>query len=253
MTEPQDRLELLRRLTPARVGLGRCGDGLPTPALLDFELAHARARDAVHAELDVPALQDALAARLPDLATIVVRSCAPDRDTYLQRPDLGGLLHPDDEVELSTGDCDLVFVVADGLSATAVQAHATETLFEATRGLHALTIAPLVIARQARVALGDPVGSKLGARLSVVLIGERPGLSSPDSLGAYLTFGPRPGRTNAERNCVSNIRSSGLTPKTAGARIASLATEALRREISGVRLKDRSDTSIAGKVRRELR
>lgn len=252
MTEPLDRLARLRQLTPARVGLGRCGDGLPTRALLDFELAHACARDAVRAELDVPALQADLAVELQDWTTLAVRSRAPDRDIYLQRPDLGALLHPDDEAQLSCGEYDLLFVLADGLSATAVHRHAVTTLVETLRHLPSLTRAPLVIARQARVALGDPLGSKLGAQLSVVLIGERPGLSSPDSLGAYLTFAPQPGRTNAERNCISNIRGAGLAPAAAGARIASLVTEALRTRVSGVRLKDRSEASIAEEARPKL-
>lgn len=252
MRRAPDPLAQLRQLTPARVGLGRCGDGLPTRALLDFELAHARARDAVHTVLDVHRLQKEIAALRPETMTLAVRSRALDRNVYLQRPDLGGLLHPDDEAQLSTGPYDLVFLLADGLSAMAVHAHAAETLVETIRSLSSLTVGPAIIARQARVALGDPVGSKLGARLSVVLIGERPGLSSPDSLGAYLTFDPQPGRTNAERNCISNIRAEGLAPSAAGARIASLATEALRKRVSGIRLKDRFDRSIRGHARREI-
>ncbi len=253
MRESRDLFALLRGLTPARVGLGRSGDALPTRALLDFELAHARARDAVRAELDVAALQETLAVRLPDWATHVVRTRAPDRHTYLQRPDLGALLHPDDEGALTAGGYDLVFLVADGLSATAVHAHAVETLAATLPRLATLAIAPLVIATQARVALGDPVGARLGATASVVLIGERPGLSSPDSLGAYLTFAPRPGRTNAERNCISNIRSQGLQPADAGPRLALLVQAALRGRVSGVGLKDRSDTSIEDAERRALR
>jgi ethanolamine ammonia-lyase small subunit len=252
VTEREDAWDLLRRLTPARIGLGRSGDGLPTPALLDFQLAHARARDAVTAELDVPALRKELAARLPGWTSLSVRSRALDRDVYLQRPDLGGLLLREDASQLAAGSYDVAFVIADGLSATAVQAHAPETLAETVRGLPSLRLAPLVIARQARVALGDPVGAALGAELSVVLIGERPGLSSPDSLGAYLTFAPRPGRTNAERNCVSNIRYDGLPPKQAGARIASLVSDALSKKISGIHLKDRSDPSTSAESRPEL-
>ncbi len=235
----------LQSLTPARVGLGRVGDSLPTRALLEFELAHARARDAVYAELDTELLVGALAAAMPGRASLVVRSRADDRSTYLQRPDLGASLHPEDESKLAPGDFDVTFVLADGLSATAVHAHAVATLMEATRLLGSVSVAPWVVAYQARVALGDPIGAALAARLVVMLIGERPGLSSPDSLGAYLTFDPRAGRTDAERNCISNIRTGGLPPAAAGARIAALVTESLRRRVSGVALKDRSDAALA--------
>ncbi len=244
MSETGDPLERLRALTPARVGLGRCGDGLPTAALLDFELAHARARAAVGAELDVDALCAETASRLPERRCLVVCSAAPDRATFLQRPDLGARLHPGDAETLAPGDFDLCLVLADGLSAGAVQHHAVSTAAALLDAGPAWTVAPLEVARHARVALGDPIASALGARLVVVLIGERPGLTSPESLGAYLTFAPRPGRTNAERNCVSNIRPDGLPPAAAGAQIAALAAAALRLRLSGVHLKDRGETTL---------
>ncbi len=232
----------LRAFTPARVAIGRCGDGLPTAALLDFQLAHARARDAVWAELDVPALGAAIRAHLGTDATVLaVATQAPDRRTYLQRPDLGRALTPASRQTLPTaGAWDVAIVVADGLSAPAVHAHAPATVLALLAELAPLRIAPIVLARQARVALGDEIGAALGVQLVVMLIGERPGLSSPDSLGAYLTFAPRPGRQNHERNCVSNIRAAGLPPAAAARRIAFLVKTALEMRISGVALKDRS-------------
>ncbi|NNL85118.1 MAG: ethanolamine ammonia-lyase subunit EutC [Myxococcales bacterium] len=248
MSDRPDPWERLRQLTPARIGLGRTGDALPTRALLDFQLAHARARDAVRAELDVPRLRRELATALPDWPSVAVSSCAADRDLYLQRPDLGGKLHPEDAGELRAGAFDAVFILADGLSATAVHAHALAVLAGVASRLGSLALAPLVIARQARVALGDPIGAALGARLSVILIGERPGLSSPDSLGAYLTFAPQAGRTDAERNCISNIRRGGLPPGAAAERLAGLVLDSLRLRISGVALKDRSEPTLVGET-----
>jgi ethanolamine ammonia-lyase small subunit len=215
----------LKRLTPARVGLGRAGNGLPTAAHLAFQAAHAAARDAVHAELDVPRLQAAL-----PMPSLVVRSACPDRRTYLRRPDLGRLLAPGTSLDPVPG-C-IAFVICDGLSATAVQPHAAPVL--AAIGLDG----PVVIATQGRVALGDPIGSALQAEAVVVLIGERPGLSSPDSLGIYLTWQPRPGRTDAERNCISNIRPEGLPPVQAALKCRWLIDEMRRLKLSGVALKD---------------
>lgn len=258
-----DAWERLRRFTPARIGLGRTGDALPTDALLDFQLAHARARDAVHAVLDVQRLRADLASALPDWPSVAVRTRAPERDTYLQRPDLGEQLNPDDSASLMAGAFDAsadlgasafdaAFILADGLSATAVHAHALEVLTAVTERLSDFSLAPLVIATQARVALGDEIGAKLSAQLTVMLIGERPGLSSPDSLGAYLTFAPRPGRTHAERNCISNIRVGGLSPAVAAERIAGLARESLRLRVSGIALKDRSEPALVSQKAREL-
>ena len=232
----------LRALTPARIALGRAGQSLPTRAHLEFQLAHARARDAVHAALDVATLREALAA--VKLETAAVRSAAPDRATYLQRPDLGRRLDPSSRAALAAmalpGAAEVAVVVADGLSARAAQSHAPLVLAELVPRLREAgwRIAPVVVALQARVALGDEIGALLHARLVLVLLGERPGLSAPDSLGAYLTWDPRPGRTDAERNCVSNIRPEGLVPALAADRLHYLMLEAARRRLSGVALKD---------------
>jgi len=227
----------LRPFTPARIALGRAGSGLPTSELLRFGLAHARARDAVHAALDA----DALAARLRELGLSpqIVKSAAPDRATYLRRPDLGRRLAPNSAI--SKSDHPFALAIEDGLSALAVERHAVPLV----RALIALApqrwaAAPVAIALQGRVALGDEIGAAFGAQLVVVLIGERPGLSSPDSLGAYLTFAPRLGRTDAERNCVSNIRPEGLGIEAAARRIDWIAAAGVARAVTGVGLKDES-------------
>lgn len=231
----------LRQTTPARIGLGRIGHALPLDEVLQFQLAHARARDAVHAALDAEALAAELA---PDLAlkpVLQVESAAPDRASYLRRPDLGRRLSDRSAALLAAagGRHDVVFVIADGLSATGVQASAARLLRACMAELGGLDIAPVVIARQARVALGDPIGEALGARVCVMIIGERPGLSVPDSLGIYLTFAPRTGRSDAERNCISNIHGAGgLAPHEAAATLGWLLREALRRQLSGIDLKD---------------
>lgn len=239
-----DPWDTLRRFTPARIALGRSGASLPTDEVLRFALAHAQARDAVHLVLDVPALRDALSHHG---ATLVVRSRATDRATYLLRPDLGRQLDDDGAASLAAASNpaarpDLAFVVADGLSALAVQRHAPPLLDALLPLLEPdWSVAPIVIALQARVALGDEIGERLGARLVAVLIGERPGLSSPDSLGVYLTWSPKRGRSDAERNCVSNIRPEGLGYDAAARRIAWLLGEAARLGLTGVGLKDGSD------------
>ena len=227
----------LRTLTPARIGLGRAGSGVPTSELLAFGLAHARARDAVHAKLDVDGLVSAFHSM--NFQVQVVKSAAPDRATYLRRPDLGRKLAEKENLQKSKNP--IALVIADGLSALAVQRHAVPLI----RDLIALAPqrwagAPAAIALQGRVAIGDGIGERLGAQLVVVLIGERPGLSSPDSLGAYLTFAPHVGRTDAERNCVSNIRPEGLGYEAAARRIDWLAAAALARGLTGIGLKDES-------------
>ena len=232
----------LRGLTQARVGLGRSGQALPTAALLDFQLAHARARDAVQAVLDTAALAAALGQ-----PAIPVRSRAGDLVTHLQRPDLGRQLDPADAALLVAGDWDLAIVIGDGLSATAVQNHAAPLVAALYARLPDWRIAPPVIARHARVALGDAIGAALGARIVLVLVGERPGLSAPDSLGAYLTFAPCLGLTDAQRNCVSNIRPPhGLGHAAAAERIAWLLAAALQHGLSGVALKDETPPSASG-------
>lgn len=234
----------LRRHTPARIALGRAGSSLPTAEWLRFAAAHAEARDAVHLPLDVARLRDELRADdWPEGA--VVQSRATTREIYLRRPDLGRRLAAPSEPTLSGAPVDLAIVLGDGLSAAALQSHAVPLLSSLRTALDGrLSLAPPVIATQARVALGDEIGALLKARVVLMLIGERPGLSSPDSLGAYLTHAPAIGRSDAERNCVSNIRPQGLTPALAAQRIAWLLLEALRRRLSGVGLKDDSDTAL---------
>ncbi|TXG95158.1 MAG: ethanolamine ammonia-lyase subunit EutC [Rhodocyclaceae bacterium] len=240
----------LAGLTAARIALGRVGASLPTEAVLRFDVAHALARDAVHTPLDLTALAAAWRARQGE-AAMIVHSRAGDRHSYLQRPDLGRRLDEASATRLAalaTAETDLAIVVADGLSATGVAAHVLDLLDELLPRLRGLSRAPLVLAGQGRVALGDEIGALLKARLVLVLLGERPGLSSPDSLGAYLTFAPRPGRLDAERNCVSNIRPAGLPLPQAAARLAWLIDAALTRRLTGVGLKDESDApQIGGK------
>lgn len=237
----------LARFTPARIALGRAGSGLPTVEVLRFALAHAEARDAVHAALDAGALAADLA-RI-GYASVTVDSAVPDRTTYLLRPDLGRRLSPAGREVLNAmaaSSPDLVPVVGDGLSAPAAQAHAAPLLAALRPWMEAagLRLAPAVIVRQARVAVGDEVGVLLGGRAVLVLIGERPGLSAPDSLGAYLTYAPAIGRNDGERNCLSNIRPAGLSYDLAAFRLAWLVGEAFRRSLSGVGLKDESDRLV---------
>lgn len=237
-----DPWHTLRGFTRARIALGRTGHALPTDALLAFELSHAKARDAVHHPLDVDALRCALLAE--GFATLDAHSAAPDRAHYLRRPDLGRRLAAESRAALEQAPAsrpELTFVVADGLSAFAAAHHAVPLLVAARAKLEGWRIGPVVVARQARVALGDEIGAVLGATFVAVLIGERPGLSSPDSLGIYLTYGPRVGRTDAERNCISNVRPEGLGYAEAAHKLHYLLTQARRLSLTGVALKDDSE------------
>jgi ethanolamine ammonia-lyase small subunit len=241
----------LRALTPARVGLGRSGAGLPTEALLGFTLDHARARDAVRAAFDTENLIAALGAL--GLDPVQVASRAPNRRDYLRRPDLGRMCDADSQrllADRARGPCDLVLVMADGLSPAAVNLHAAGVIRELLPLLTQAGIVPghVVTASGARVALGDEIGALLKARMVAVLIGERPGLSAPDSLGAYLTYDPKVGRSDAERNCVSNIHSSGLSSAEAAFKIAWLIREALTRRTTGVALKDESGEALVSRL-----
>jgi ethanolamine ammonia-lyase small subunit len=231
------------RLTEARIGLARSGASLATGPLLDFRLAHARARDAVHDCLDVAKLADDAA--LLGLTLLAADSAAGDRRSYLMRPDLGRRLAAEGRAALAAhaGEYDLAIVLADGLSARAVQTHAVPVLAAALPALQAegWRIAPLAIVRQARVAVGDAVATALGAGAVAVLIGERPGLSAPDGMGAYLTWRPRPDSTDADRNCISNIRPGGIGYADAAFKLAFLLGEFRRHGRSGVGLKDNSD------------
>lgn len=240
-------LDLARR-TPARIALGRAGVSLPTDEVLRFALAHAQARDAVHAALDAGRMTAEL--EQLGLPVVAVNSAAADRAVYLRRPDLGRRLSPESRQALTEAAlveaCDLAIVVADGLSATAIHAQATALLraFLPWVRRYGWRLGPVVLAHQARVALGDEVGAILEARAVAVLIGERPGLSAPDSLGVYLTHAPRAGRTDAERNCISNIRPDGLGFDLAANKLAWLLDRALTLRLTGVNLKDESDTVL---------
>jgi len=243
-----DPWQSLAGLTAARIALGRAGNSLPTAAVLRFDVAHALARDAVHQALDV----DGLAARWREIGgtdAIAVHSRASDRHIYLQRPDLGRCLDERSAgmlvLQRLPGEApDLAIVIADGLSATAVHENALPLLNVLLPLLDGLRIAPPVIACQGRVALGDEIGVLLQASLVLVLLGERPGLSSPDSLGAYLTFAPKIGRLDAERNCLSNIRPAGLTPAAASVKLAWLICAAMDRQLTGIGLKDDSEVTL---------
>ncbi|AZZ38856.1 ethanolamine ammonia-lyase subunit EutC [Acidipropionibacterium jensenii] len=257
---PASFFEAVRAATPSRVGLGRRGDSLPTSALLELREAHAVARDAIHLPLDVDRLCRQIR-EVPELARLgdplVVRSMAADRSQYLRRPDLGRRLDPSCRTEVqapvdtgsgsgrgsegsgSDGRPSLAIVIADGLSTAAVAAHAVPVARALVAELgEQFRLAPLVVASQARVAIGDEIGVGLGVGEVIVLIGERPGLSVSDSLGGYLTHGPRPGRRDSERNCVSNIRPDGLSYRLAAATLARLARGAMELGCSGVSLKD---------------
>lgn len=243
----------LRSHTPARIALGRAGPALPTQEVLAFGIAHARARDAVHLALDLDALEGRL--RADGYSPLRVRSAAPDRATYLTRPDLGRRLSEDSARGLVAG-ChrpQIVVAIEDGLSAVAIQRHAVPLLAALREISHERwSNVPVVIALQGRVALGDEIGERLGARLVVVMIGERPGLSSPDSLGLYITHAPRAGRTDAERNCISNVRPEGLGYPAAAAKLDWLAAESLRRGLSGIALKDDSAVCAAPAPKQEI-
>lgn len=247
---PPDAWSQLRPLTPARIALGRVGTSLPTAAHLDFQLAHAQARDAVHLAFDPAPLQAALKRRGRN--SLLLRSAAPDRHTYLRRPDLGRRLSDEAATQLRGAAAvqgsgyDVAVVVADGLSALAVHRHAAPMLeqIEALTAHQDRSLAPVVLIEQGRVAIGDEVGELLDARMVIVLIGERPGLSSPDSLGLYLTYAPRVGLTDAARNCISNIRSEGLGYAQAAHTLGYLLREAFARRLSGVQLKDQADQAL---------
>jgi ethanolamine ammonia-lyase small subunit len=237
----------LRQYTPARIALGRAGTSLPTKPHLEFQLAHARARNAVHHELDVPALET----RLKNLGhePFALHSAADNRPMYLQRPDKGRRLDDASREALAQmarpdGGYDVVFVIGDGLSSFAIEENAAPFLNVMLPPLRdqKYRVAPLVIVREARVAVGDEVGELLGASMVVVLIGDRPGLSSPDSMGIYMTLKPRVGLTDEARNCISNVRREGLSYDLAAHKLLYLMTEARRRGLSGVQLKDEAET-----------
>ena len=242
--DPQNPWLELRRLTPARIALGRTGTSLPTSAQLDFQFAHAQARDAVHLPFDHAGLSAQLGEHGRE--SLLLHSAAVDRNSYLQRPDLGRKLSDESAQALREhaaahpGGVDLAIVVADGLSALAVHRHTLPFLnrLEEQMSADGWSMAPVVLVEQGRVAVGDEIGQLLGAKMLVMLIGERPGLSSPDSLGLYFTYNPKVGLTDAYRNCISNVRLEGLSYGMAAHRLLYLMREACRRQLSGVNLKD---------------
>jgi ethanolamine ammonia-lyase small subunit len=230
----------LRALTPARVALGRTGVSLPTRAHLDFDRCHAMAREAVHARLETAALANTLR-NSAGHDVLCLHSAATDRATYLQRPDLGRMLDEPSEKLITqsaaTSPFDLALIVADGLSALAVERHAAPLIEVFLPMVAGWRLAPISIVEQGRVAIGDRIGAMFDAQVAVILIGERPGLSSPDSLGVYITWDPRPGRTDAERNCISNIHAEGLSYAQAAAQLSAILGEARRLRLTGVALK----------------
>ncbi|MGY5958242.1 ethanolamine ammonia-lyase subunit EutC [Kosakonia sp. BK9b] len=251
MTAP-DAWTLLREFTDARIALGRCGASLPTQEVLNFGLAHAQARDAIHQPFD----SETLARQLHTLGlkTLEAHSAAADRHTYLNRPDLGRVLSEESRKALvasRTAPHDLLLVIGDGLSSHAVHRQSTGLISALLPYLHTLGISPgpIVLAHQSRVALGDDIGETLGSKAVAILIGERPGLSSPDSLGVYLTWQPTRKRIESERNCISNIRPEGLNYEAAAFKLAWLLEQAFLRRLTGVQLKDESDNpALHGRV-----
>jgi ethanolamine ammonia-lyase small subunit len=250
----------LKRFTDARIALGRAGHSLPTVAHLNFQLAHAQARDAVHLPLDAMGVADSIeSAGLP---TLQLHSAAVDRTTYLQRPDLGRRLDEDSRQKMAQWSIptlaspsgqeqfDVAFVIVDGLSALAIHQNAVPLLAAVVARLRgdaaqAWSIAPVALVQQGRVAIGDEVGLALRSSVVVVFIGERPGLSSPDSLGIYITWAPRPGTTDAQRNCLSNVRPAGLSVDAAAAKLHHLLTQARALQLTGIGLKDETDDSAS--------
>lgn len=239
----QDPWAQLRSFTRARIALGRVGSSLPTKEVLDFGLSHAMARDAVHLPLDVDALAQSI--QTLDFDTLRVQSRAPDRANYLLRPDWGRRLHPNSLAQLSAmpkQPLDFLIVVGDGLSSLAVSRHVAPLLAAMKDVIPSeWHVGPVVIASQARVAIADEIAETMGATMVAMLIGERPGLSSPDSLGVYLTYNPHVGCSDADRNCISNVRPEGLVYPAAAKKLLWLAKEAKRLLVSGVALKDESD------------
>jgi ethanolamine ammonia-lyase small subunit len=240
--------EILNKLTTARIGLGRTGVSLPTDRLLDFQLAHAKAQDAVYLPLDIGKLDKQL--KSIEMSYIDLHSQANSRETYLQRPDLGRKLDKKSSKKLIINDTryDLAIVIVDGLSSLAIHENAVNFLKKLTNVLHQdsqdWSLAPLTIVKQGRVAIGDEIGERLNANTVLVLIGERPGLSSPDSLGLYMTWEPKVGLKDSNRNCISNIRSKGLSYEEAAKKAFYLLVKSRELKFSGVELKERSSDEI---------
>ena len=250
----QDPWGDLKQFTRARIALGRVGSSLPTREILSFGMSHAMARDAVHLALDTDILQSQIESL--GVEVLKLHSRAPDRASYLLRPDWGRRLS-DESAEiikaLPQEKIDVSIVIGDGLSSLAVQKHAAPMLQAIQQTMPSeWKLGPVVIASQARVALADEVGELMHARMVILLIGERPGLSSPDSLGLYFTYQPKVGCSDADRNCISNVRPEGLNYEAAAKKLMWLAQESMRLKVSGVALKDESDVHQIDKDAQQL-
>jgi len=245
-TQIDNPWELLREYTQARIAIGRCGTSVPTRELLDFKMCQAKAMDAVHIPLDSQKVADEIE-KVSSEKVILLHSAAPDRSQYLRRPDLGRKLSADSVTTLASlpkaTSVDIALVVADGLSSFAVKKNIVPVLDRLIRDLkkNGYTLAPITVVEQGRVAVADEIAEQFGARMSVIFIGERPGLKTPDSLGIYLTFDPKPGTTDERRNCISNVRTEGLVYDQACLKLMYLINEAFRRQLSGVDLKDEQE------------
>jgi ethanolamine ammonia-lyase small subunit len=249
-TRIENPWDSLKEYTQARIAIGRCGTSLPTRELLDFNLCHARAIDAVNIPMNVQDVSTKIQAVHPlNELVLPLHSAASSRPEYLRRPDLGRKLSPESVSSLASlpkkSQVDIALVVADGLSSHAIEKNIqplfSELLPELCNGGYLLS--PVTVVEQGRVAIADEIGAMFNARLTILFIGERPGLKTPDSLGIYLTFDPKPGTTDERRNCISNVRTEGLDYKTAVSRLMYLVQEAFKRQLSGVDLKDEQETS----------
>ncbi len=242
----EDYWQQLRQFTNARIAMGRAGGSLTTKEQLKLFQAQAMARDAVHAAMDVEMLSKQLGEF--GLGTVSLQTKAADREKFLLRPDWGRQLQPESLalLEQLNGACDISLIIGDGLSAKAVHAHVHPLFKELIPKLSSYRLSPVCLVRQARVAVSDKIGLALGSQLAIIFLGERPGLSSPDSLGIYLTYGPKPGQTDERRNCISNVRPEGMHYIVAAEKLAYLVGEALRRKISGVQLKDDLQIKLEG-------
>lgn len=246
MAKTEFSLAKIRELTSARIGIGRTGGSLKTAEILDFDLAHARARDAVGADFIatefMTRLQSALKATCPKLSWLTLQSAASDKPTYLKRPDYGRRLHESSVHELNNHQKhdDLIIIISDGLSARAAQSHSIAVLRSWMPMLYAsqIKIGPIMVVPYARVGIVDPIGQILRPKSALILLGERPGLATPESLGAYFTYNPQTGRTDADRNCISNIHSSGIGPEQVALQLHSLLTLSLREKMGGVKLSE---------------
>jgi ethanolamine ammonia-lyase small subunit len=234
-----DKWEILKKFTNARINLGLAGNSLPTDKVLALRMAHALAKDALYTELDVATIEEEI--KTIGLDSLVVQSKISSKNEYLINPNKGRLLDPfssENLINCFKKSADVCIIIADGLSAEAVNSQAVKLIQHLITKLQFLTIAPIIIAKYSRVAISDEIGELINSKIALILIGERPGLSSPTSMSAYITFDPKKGNTDEKRNCVSNIQQNGLPIEFAATKIAYLINEMLKRKLSGVDLKD---------------